>query len=78
MAEIPLHLPAARELVDENENAELHLYPGDGHLFAEQTTYVQPPSAGLFCKTAVNTSSICVAISVPPFSLGGRMRLRAA
>jgi dienelactone hydrolase len=30
-------LPAARELVDEVENAELFLYPGDGHLFADSS-----------------------------------------
>ena len=30
-------LVAARELVDEVENAELFLYPGDGHLFADSS-----------------------------------------
>jgi dienelactone hydrolase len=30
-------LPAARELVAEVENAELFLYPGDGHLFADSS-----------------------------------------
>ena len=30
-------LPAARELVDDVENAELFLYPGDGHLFADSS-----------------------------------------
>ena len=30
-------LVAARELVDEIENAELFLYPGDGHLFADSS-----------------------------------------
>jgi dienelactone hydrolase len=30
-------LPAARELVDNVENAELFLYPGDGHLFADSS-----------------------------------------
>jgi dienelactone hydrolase len=30
-------LPAAREFVDEVENAELFLYPGDGHLFADSS-----------------------------------------
>ena len=30
-------LPAARELVDEVESAELFLYPGDGHLFADSS-----------------------------------------
>ncbi len=29
-------LPAARELVETTEGAELFLYPGDGHLFADQ------------------------------------------
>jgi dienelactone hydrolase len=28
---------AARELVDEIESAELFLYPGDGHLFADSS-----------------------------------------
>jgi dienelactone hydrolase len=28
---------AAQELVDEVENAELYLYPGDGHLFADRS-----------------------------------------
>jgi dienelactone hydrolase len=30
-------LPAARELVDATEGAELFLYPGDGHLFADNS-----------------------------------------
>jgi dienelactone hydrolase len=30
-------LPAARELVEATEGAELFLYPGDGHLFADQS-----------------------------------------
>jgi dienelactone hydrolase len=30
-------LVAARDLVDEIENAELFLYPGDGHLFADRS-----------------------------------------
>lgn len=30
-------IPAARELVAEIENAELFLYPGDGHLFADSS-----------------------------------------
>ena len=30
-------LPAARELVEATEDAELFLYPGDGHLFADNS-----------------------------------------
>jgi dienelactone hydrolase len=30
-------LVVARELVEENDNAELFLYPGDGHLFADSS-----------------------------------------
>jgi len=30
-------LVAARELVEEHDNAELFLYPGDGHLFADNS-----------------------------------------
>jgi dienelactone hydrolase len=30
-------LPAAREFVDQVETAELFLYPGDGHLFADSS-----------------------------------------
>jgi dienelactone hydrolase len=30
-------LPAARELVETNDGAELFLYPGDGHLFADNS-----------------------------------------
>jgi dienelactone hydrolase len=30
-------LPAARDLLDEVENAELFLYPGDRHLFADSS-----------------------------------------
>ena len=30
-------LPAARELVAANDGAELFLYPGDGHLFADSS-----------------------------------------
>jgi dienelactone hydrolase len=31
-------LEAARQLVEEIESAELFLYPGDGHLFADEST----------------------------------------
>ena len=30
-------LPAARELVETIDGAELFLYPGDGHLFADNS-----------------------------------------
>jgi len=30
-------IASARALVDESENAELFLYPGDGHLFADSS-----------------------------------------
>jgi dienelactone hydrolase len=30
-------LPAARAIADEVEGAELYLYPGDGHLFADSS-----------------------------------------
>ncbi len=30
-------LPAARQIVETVEGAELHLYPGDGHLFADDS-----------------------------------------
>jgi len=30
-------LPAARELVESNDGAELFLYPGDRHLFADSS-----------------------------------------
>ena len=30
-------LPAARQIVEMVEGAELHLYPGDGHLFADES-----------------------------------------
>ena len=30
-------LPAARELVESTDGAELYLYPGDGHLFADNS-----------------------------------------
>jgi dienelactone hydrolase len=30
-------LGVARELVEEIDNAELYLYPGDGHLFADSS-----------------------------------------
>jgi dienelactone hydrolase len=30
-------LPAARELVDSTEGAELYLYPGEEHLFADSS-----------------------------------------
>jgi dienelactone hydrolase len=30
-------LPAAHDLVEEVEDAELFLYPGDGHLFADSS-----------------------------------------
>lgn len=44
-------LPAARELVDENEDAELFLYPGDGHLFADNSLDdYDEEAAGLLMK----------------------------
>jgi dienelactone hydrolase len=38
-------LPAARDLVAEVENAELFLYPGDGHLFADSSLSDFDPEA---------------------------------
>lgn len=41
-------LPAARELVGSTQNAELFLYPGDEHLFADSAlTAYDPKSSGL-------------------------------
>jgi len=46
-------LPAARELVAAIENAELFLYPGDGHLFADSslTDFDQEAAALLEART---------------------------
>src|SRR5712691_9852309 len=38
-------LVAARDLVDEIKNAELFLYPGDGHLFATRRSPASLPTA---------------------------------
>ena len=38
-------LPAARELVDSTEGAELYLYPGDEHLFADSSLPAYDPAA---------------------------------
>ena len=46
-------LPAARELVDDVENAELFLYPGDGHLFADSSLGDFDPEAAALLKERV-------------------------
>jgi len=46
-------LPAARELVDDVENAELFLYPGDGHLFADSSLGDYDPEAAALLKERV-------------------------
>ena len=46
-------LPAARELVDDVENAELFLYPGDGHLFADSSLSDFDPEAAALLKERV-------------------------
>ena len=46
-------LPAARELVDNVENAELFLYPGDGHLFADSSLGDYDPEAAALLKERV-------------------------
>jgi dienelactone hydrolase len=38
-------LPAARELADSTDVAELFLYPGDKHLFADPSTADYDPAA---------------------------------
>jgi dienelactone hydrolase len=38
-------LPAARALVDSSDEAELFLYPGDGHLFADSSLQAYDPGA---------------------------------
>ncbi len=43
-------IPAARALVDEVENAELFLYPGDGHLFADSSLGDFDPGAAALLK----------------------------
>ncbi len=43
-------LPAARDLVAEVENAELFLYPGDGHLFADSSLSDFDPAAAALLK----------------------------
>jgi dienelactone hydrolase len=46
-------LVAARELVDEIENAELFLYPGDGHLFADSSLSDFDEQAAVLLKERV-------------------------
>jgi dienelactone hydrolase len=46
-------LPAARELVEEVENAQLFLYPGDGHLFADSSLADFDPEAAALLKERV-------------------------
>ena len=46
-------LPAARELVDDVENAELFLYPGDGHLFADSSLGDYDPEAAALLKERI-------------------------
>jgi dienelactone hydrolase len=46
-------LPAARELVESTEAAELFLYPGDGHLFADNSLPDYDESAASLLETRV-------------------------
>jgi dienelactone hydrolase len=46
-------LPAARDLVAEVENAELFLYPGDGHLFADSSLSDFDPEAAALLKERI-------------------------
>ena len=46
-------LPAARELVAANDGAELFLYPGDGHLFADSSLADYDESAATLLKQRV-------------------------
>jgi dienelactone hydrolase len=46
-------LPAARELVEGNDNAELFLYPGDGHLFADNSLSDYDETAATLLKQRV-------------------------
>jgi dienelactone hydrolase len=46
-------LPAARELVAKVERAELFLYPGDGHLFADSSLADFDPEAAALLKERV-------------------------
>jgi dienelactone hydrolase len=46
-------LPAARELVESTDGAELFLYPGDGHLFADSSLPDYDESASTLLKQRV-------------------------
>jgi dienelactone hydrolase len=46
-------LPAARELVESTDGAELFLYPGDGHLFADSSLSDYDESAATLLKQRV-------------------------
>jgi dienelactone hydrolase len=46
-------LPAARELVESTEDAELFLYPGDGHLFADSSLSDYDEQAAALLKQRV-------------------------
>jgi dienelactone hydrolase len=46
-------LPAARELVESTEDAELFLYPGQGHLFADSSLRDYDESAATLLKQRV-------------------------
>jgi dienelactone hydrolase len=43
-------MAAARELIEEGENAELFLYPGDGHLFVDSSSVDYDPEAAALVK----------------------------
>ena len=46
-------LPGARELVEATEGAELFLYPGDGHLFADNSLPDYDENAATLLKERV-------------------------
>jgi dienelactone hydrolase len=46
-------LPAARELVGKVDDAELFLYPGDGHLFADSSLADYDEGAATLLKQRV-------------------------
>ena len=67
-------LPAARELVEANDGAELFLYPGDGHLFADSSLPDYDESAATLLKQRV-FAFLDAAGSYPVVSMGLEIRL---
>jgi hypothetical protein len=77
-ADESVELDVARALVDEIEDAELFLYPGSGHLFAESSRVHPVPAGGAAEGTDRARRHLFVHLRRPGRDQGARLRLARA